>query len=177
MNAAHFVSAVFYCNLCVCPPLQINCTSLEQELFHRLLFPGFHHTSVLPAQQDCVWHGSWYNCCQALQSQMTQKSAEGNPTVMLSRHRVMFLLKMPAELKHGPFQVPSEHAGVFRCLQSLIPISMNCFSSLQLVFGLSQTRTVFLHVCLHAAFRICPCAKLMSSSWRQEKWRYMLLFQ
>lgn len=31
-------------------PLQINCPSLEQELFHRLLFPGLHHTSVLPAQ-------------------------------------------------------------------------------------------------------------------------------
>lgn len=49
--------------LCLCLPLQIDGQSVEQELFNCVLLPGFHHASVLPAQQDCVRHGSWYYCC------------------------------------------------------------------------------------------------------------------
>lgn len=39
-------------DLCLFP--QISCSSLEQELFNCLLFPSLHHTTLLPAQQDCV---------------------------------------------------------------------------------------------------------------------------
>lgn len=56
--------------------LQIDGSSLEQELFNCLLFPSLHHTSVLPAQPDCIWYGSWNYCCQALQSQMMQRSSD-----------------------------------------------------------------------------------------------------
>lgn len=45
--------------------------------------------------------------------------------------------------------------------ESLIHISMNYLRSLQLHTD-TTTHTVFLHVLLHAAFRNCSCAKLMS---------------
>lgn len=49
---------------------QISRSSLEQELFNCLLFPGLHHASLLPTQQDCVRYGRWNYCGKALQSQM-----------------------------------------------------------------------------------------------------------
>lgn len=53
---------------------QISRSSLKQELFNCFLFSSFHHASLLPAQQDCVWYGCWNYCGKALQSQMMQKS-------------------------------------------------------------------------------------------------------
>lgn len=123
------------CNHSFCLPPQINCPSLEQELFNRLLFPGFHHTTVLPAQQDCVWYGSWYNCCQALQDQMTQKNPEESPTLILSRHCVCVFLKMLAELGHPHFKgIVRTRRSIKMVAESLMHISMNNFSSLLLGF-------------------------------------------
>ena len=78
-------------NCCVCPSFQINCPSLEQELLDRLLFPGLHHTSLLPAQQDCVRYGCWYNRCQAVQAQMTLKWTEEFSTVTRTELRHCFV--------------------------------------------------------------------------------------
>lgn len=153
----------FYHNHCLCLPLQINCSSLEQELFYCLLFPSLHHTSVLPTQQDCVWYGSWNNCCQALQGQMMQKTPEDSPTMMLSRHRVMLLFNTPAGLRHRPFKVSSEHTGELRWLQRVWYTSLwtNQFPTAWVLLG---TYCIFVCTCC-VVFILVPNWSL---PWRQE---------
>lgn len=77
---------------------------------------------------------------------------------------VWCFLKNASRSPHTPsFQgTVCTHRSVRMLAERWIHISMNFLTSLQLGFGLSLTHTVFLQLCLHAAFRIWSCAKFMS---------------
>lgn len=121
-------------------PLQINSPSLEQELFNCLLFPGLHHASVLPAQQDCLWHGSWNHCGQALQGQMMCKrvliGAERAPSAVFVKHAGRTEARFWKSVART-----QEHQDARRELDT------RQYELSQLGFCLSQTHTVFSYVC------------------------------
>lgn len=95
---------------------------------------------------------------------------KNGPTITLNRHwvTICFLFKniTSTELRHLPFKVLSEHKRIGMVALSLRHTNMNCFNLDLLCFW--HTHTVFLHVCLHAAFRIRSCAR--------KKWWYLLSF-